>query len=127
VTLSAKLTLSRLRNKQLGTALRQEQRKKKRQKKVFEELRPSEGFGTLIMSPTRIQRARDLEISREQEKEQLVRDRELRAQERAKEEARKQEEVQQKREDRAVASAARKTAAAEKKAARVKQKATGWH
>jgi membrane protein involved in colicin uptake len=123
VTLSAKLTLSRLRNKQLGTALRQEQRKKKRQKKVFEELRPSEGFGTLIMSPTRIQRARDLEISREQEKEQLVRDRELRAQERAKEEARKQEEVQQRREDRAVASAARKTAAAEKKAARAKGKA----
>jgi hypothetical protein len=49
------------------------------------------------MSPTRIQRARDLAISREQEKEQLVRDRELRAQERAKEKARKQEEVQYRR------------------------------
>jgi hypothetical protein len=32
-----------------------------------------------MMSPTSIQRARDLAISREQEKEQLVRDRELRA------------------------------------------------
>lgn len=121
--LSAKLTLSRLRNKQLGTALRQEQKRKKRQKKVFEELRSSEGFGTLIMSPTRIQRARDLAMSREQEKEQLVRDRELRAQERTKEKARKQEEAQRRREDRAVASAARKTAAAEKKAARAKEKA----
>lgn len=121
--LSAKLTLSRLRNKQLGTALRLEQRKKKRQKKVFDELRSSRGFGTLIMSPTRIQRARDLAMSREQEKEQLVRDRELRAQERTKEKARKQEEAQRKREDRAVASAARKTAAAEKKAAREKEKA----
>jgi hypothetical protein len=123
LVLSAKLTLSRLRNKQLGTALRQEQKKKKRQKKVFEELRSAEGFGTLIMSPTRIQRARDLAMSREQEKEQLVRDRELRAQERAMEKARKQEEVQQRREDRAVASASRKTAAAEKKAARAKEKA----
>jgi hypothetical protein len=77
--LSAKLTLSRLRNKQLSTALRQEQKKKKRQEKGFEELRSSEGFGTLIMSPTRVQRARDLSMSREQEKQQLVRDRELRA------------------------------------------------
>ena len=50
--LSAKLTLSRLQNKQLDTALRLEQRKKKRQKKVFDELRSSEGFGTLRMSPT---------------------------------------------------------------------------
>ena len=74
------------------------------------------------MSPTRIQRARDLEISKQQEEEQLVQDRELRAQEQAKEKARKQEEVQQRREDRAVASAARKTAAAEKKAARAKEK-----
>jgi hypothetical protein len=121
--LSAKLTLSRLQNKQLDTALRLEQRKKKRQKRVFEELRSSEGFGTLIMSPTRIQRARDLAMSREQEKEQLVRDRELRTQERTKEKARKQEEAQRKREDREVASAARKTAAAEKKAARAKEKA----
>lgn len=62
-------------------------------------------------------------MSREQEKEQLVRDRELRAQERSKGKARKQEEAQRKREDRAVASAARKTAAAEKKAARAKEKA----
>jgi hypothetical protein len=92
-------------------------------KKVFKELGSSEGFGTLIMSPTRIQRARDLAMSREQEKEQLVRDRELRAQDGAKEKARKQEEVQQRREDRAVASAARKTAAAKKKAARAKDKA----
>lgn len=121
--LSAKLTLSRLQNKQLDTALRLEQRKKKRQKRVFEELRSSEGFGTLIMSPTRIQRARDLAMRREQEKEQLVRDRELRTQERTKEKARKQEKAQRKREDREVASAARKTAAAEKKAARAKEKA----
>lgn len=121
--LSAKLTLSRLRNKQLGTALRLEQRKKKRQKRVFEDLRSSEGFGTLIMSPTKIQRARDIEMSREQEKEQLVRNRELRAEERTKDKARKQEEVQRRRGDRAVASAARKTAAAEKKAARTKEKA----
>lgn len=67
--LSAKLTLSRLRNKQLSTALRLEQKKKKRQRKVLEELRSSEGSSTLIMSPTKIQRARDLATSREQEKE----------------------------------------------------------
>ena len=121
--LSAKLTLSRLRNKQLETALRLEQKKKKRQRKVLEELRSSEGSGALIMSPTKIQRARDLAMSREQEKEQLARDKESRAQERSKEKARKQEEAQRKREDRAVASAARKEAAAEKKAARAKAKA----
>lgn len=121
--LSAKLTLSRLRNKQLDAAFRQEKKKRKRQKKVVEELRSSEGSGTLIMSPTKIQRARDIEMSREQDKEQLRRDRELRAQERAKEKARKQEEAQRRREDRAVASAARKTAAAEKKASRAKEKA----
>jgi len=121
--LSAKLTLSRLRNKQLGAALRQEQRKKKRQRKVIEELRSSEGLGTLIMSPTKIQRARDLALSREQEREQLVRGRQLRAEERAKEKARRQEEVQRRREERAVASAAKKTAAAEKRAARAKEKA----
>lgn len=121
--LSAKLTLSRLRNKQLDAAFRQEKKKRKRQKKVVEELRSSEGSGTLIMSPTKIQRARDIEMSREQDKEQLRRDRELRAQERAKEKARKQEEAQRRREGRAVASAARKTAAAEKKASRAKEKA----
>ena len=121
--LSAKLTLSRLRNKQLGAALRQEQRKKKRQRKVIEELRSSEGLGTLIMSPTKIQRARDLAVSREQEKEQLARDRQLRAEERAKEKVRRQEEVQRRREERAVASVAKKAAAAEKRAARAKEKA----
>jgi hypothetical protein len=76
--LSAKLKLSRLCNKQLGAALRQEQRKKKRQKKVVERLRSFGGLRTLIMSPTKIQRARDIAKSREQEKEQVVRDKELR-------------------------------------------------
>jgi hypothetical protein len=121
--LFAKLKLSRLRNKQLGAALRQEQRKKKRQKKVVERLRSSGGLRTLIMSPTKIQRARDIAKRREQEKEQVVRDKELRLQERVGEKARKQEEAQRKREERAVASAARKTAAAGKKATRAREKA----
>lgn len=75
------------------------------------------------MSPTKIQRARHIEMSREQDKEQLLRDRKLRAQKQAKERAKKQKGAQRRREDRAVASAARKTAAAEKKASRAKEKA----
>lgn len=74
--------LSRLRNKQLEAAFQQEHRKNKRQKKVIEELRSSEGLVILIMSPTKIQRARDPAMRRERQKEQLVRDRHLKAENR---------------------------------------------
>lgn len=120
--LSARLTLSELRTKQLDAALRHEKKRRKRPKKVVEELRASEGSGALILSPTRVQKARDIQEGRAREKEQLSREREPRARERARAKAQKEEEVREKRAERARASAARKKAAEEKRAAKTRVK-----
>jgi hypothetical protein len=74
LSLSAKTLLSNLENKQLSEALNRQKGRKKRKGKVAEQLRSEGGTGTLFMSPSRVQRARDLEDSREQAKEQYQQD-----------------------------------------------------
>jgi hypothetical protein len=117
LSLSAKLVLSNLGNKQLSEALKRQKGRKKRSGKVAEQLRSEGGTGTLFMSPSRVQRARDLEDSREQAKEQLQQDKQARVQERARKKIEKEAEVQRKREARVVSAVARKEAEAQKKAA----------
>jgi hypothetical protein len=85
--------LSNLENKQLSEALKRQKGRKKRKGKVAEQLRSEGGTGTLFMSPSRVQRARDLEDSREQAKEQLQQDKQARVQERARKKIEKEAEV----------------------------------
>lgn len=115
--LSAKLVLSNLRVKHLSESLHEQEERKKRKRKVIEELRASGPSETLSMSPSKIQKTRDIASSREQEKEQLQQEKRARAQVRAQEKAQKEAEAQRKRDERAATAFARKTAAAEKKAA----------
>ncbi|KAK5107701.1 hypothetical protein LTR62_000895 [Meristemomyces frigidus] len=97
-------------------ALAREKRHKKRQKKVLEQLRADDGTGTLFMSPSKIQAARDIASGRDRQKEQLEQDKMVRAQARALQKVMKEEEAQWKREARAVARAEKQEAAAQKKA-----------
>lgn len=115
--LLAKLVLSNLKVKQLSGSLNDEKKRRKRKRKITEELRASGQSGALFMSPSKIQKTRDIALSREREREQLLRDKEVRAQERAREKVQKEEEAQKKRDERSAAAIARKTAAAQKKAA----------
>jgi hypothetical protein len=117
LSLSAKLVLSNLENKQLSEALNRQKGRKKRKGKVTKQLRSEGGTGTLFISPFRVQRARDLEDGREQAKEQLQQDKQARVQERACKKAEKDVEAQKKREARVVAGFARKEAEVQKKAA----------
>jgi AraC-like DNA-binding protein len=114
--LSAKLVLANLRVKHLSESLQDEEGRKKRRRKVVDELRVSGPSETLFMSPTKIQKTRDILTSREVEKRQLQDEKRLRAQARAQEKARKEAEAQRKRDERTAATFARKTAEAQKKA-----------
>jgi len=114
---SAEFTLARLDNMQLRESLAREKRYKKRQKKLFEQIRADSHCGTLFLSPSQVQKARDLAISREQQKEQLHQDKADRTRARAAEKALKQAEAQKKRAARVTAVAERREAAVQKKAA----------
>lgn len=63
--LSAKLVLSKLKVKHLNEAQGVEEKKLKRKKKIADEIRASDGSGTLFMSPSEIQKARDIVSGRE--------------------------------------------------------------
>ena len=115
--LSAKLVLSNLRVKHLSESLNEQEERKKRKRKVIEELRASGSSATLFMSPSKIQKTRDIALSREQEKEELLQEKRARTQARAQEKAEKEAEAQRKRNERAAAALARKTAVAQKNAA----------
>jgi hypothetical protein len=117
LSLSAKLVLSNLRVKHLGESLHEQEGRKKKRRKVVDELRASGQSETLFMSPSKIQKTRDIALSREREKEQSKQEKEARAQERATKKVQKQIEAQRKRDERAAAAFARKTAAAQNKAA----------
>jgi hypothetical protein len=101
----------------LRDSLALERRQKKRQKRLFEQLRADDRSATLFMSPSKVQRARDIADSREQEKEQSQQDRQERAAARATAKALKEAEAQLKREARITARAERQQEAATKKAA----------
>jgi hypothetical protein len=115
--LSAKLVLANLRVKHLSESLRMEEGRKKRRRKVVDELRASGPSETLFMSPSKIQKTRDIVSSREAEEKQLQDEKRVRAQVRAQKKAQKEAEAQRKRDERTAAAVARKTAAAQKKAA----------
>ena len=69
--LLAKLMLSNLRVKHLSESLNEQEERKKRKRKVIDELRASGSSETLFISPSKIQKTRDIVSSREQEKEEL--------------------------------------------------------
>ena len=115
--LSAKLVLANLRVKHLSESFYKEEGRKKKRRKVVDKLRESGPSETLFMSPSKIQRTRDIASSRELEKQQLQDEKKARAQARAQEKAQKQVEAQRRRDERTAAACARKTAAAQKKAA----------
>ena len=115
--LSAKLVLSNLEVKHLSETLNDEKKRKKRKRRFVEDLRASGPSGALFMSPSKIQKTRDIALSKEREKERLLQNKEVRAQERAQEKAQKEAAAQKKRDERSAAAVARKTAAAQKKAA----------
>jgi len=123
VRTSAELVITKLDNKQLKQSLTRERRQKTRQKKVLEQLRADDLTGTLFMSPSKVQKARDIAVSREQEKEQLQIDRQAQKQAAAQRKAEKEVEVQGKRDARAKAASERREAVALKKAATQKARA----
>lgn len=63
--LSAKLVLSKLKVKHLNEAQGVEEKKLERKKKIADEMTASDGSGTLFMSPSEIQKARDIVSGRE--------------------------------------------------------------
>ena len=69
------------------------------------------------MSPSKIQKARDIALSREREKQLLLQNRELRDQKRAQKKVQKEVEAHRKRDERPAAAAVGKTTADQKKAA----------
>jgi membrane protein involved in colicin uptake len=109
--------LANLRVKHLSESLREEEGQKKKRRKVVDELRKSGPPETLFMSPSKIQRTRDIASSRELEKQQLQDEKKAGAQARALEKTQKEVEAQRRRDERTAAACARKTAAAQKKAA----------
>ena len=56
-------------NKDLQASINHEKKKRKRKKKVIEQFRAEEGYGTLFLSPSKIQRFRDIDNAKEQAKE----------------------------------------------------------
>lgn len=112
---SAELTIARLDNVQLNESLARERRQKKRQKKLPEQLRVDGHTGTLFLSPSKIQKARDLAARREQQKGQERQDKLDTKEAKKQEKAQKEAEAHQ-RQARAIAAAERSAAAQQKKA-----------
>ncbi|KYG39862.1 hypothetical protein M433DRAFT_28377, partial [Acidomyces richmondensis BFW] len=117
VRLSCDLTLSKNREQSLSNALNYEQTRRKRSKRVLEELRSEEGSGTLFMSPSKIQRARDIADGREAAKAAQKAQKAEQQLERAHKKALKEAEAEGKRTEKAAAKARRDAEAAAKKAA----------
>ena len=118
LTLSAKLKLAEDREKGYLEALNSEKKRRKRGQPFTEELRAEEGVGVLFFSPTKVQKARELQDAKEAAKEREALDKVFRAEARASSKAQKELEAQKKREDRAIRAAARKAEEALKKAQR---------
>ncbi|KAK5674130.1 hypothetical protein LTS10_013115 [Elasticomyces elasticus] len=81
-----------------------------------------EGLGVLFFSPSKVTRARELQIAKEAAKDEEALEKLLQAQDRADQKVQKELEAQQKREDRAITVKARKAKEALKKAQRQQQK-----
>jgi hypothetical protein len=114
---SGDLKIERLENIQLRDFLALERRQKKRQKRLFEQLRANDCSATLFISHSKVQRARDIADIRKQEKEQPQQDRLDRAAARATAKTLKEAEAQLKHRTRTTARAEKQQEAATKKAA----------
>lgn len=115
---SAEITIMKLDVQHLKESLTREKRHRgSRKKKVLEQLRSDGQTGALFMSPSKVQKAKDLLLVREQEEHHQQAEKEARKQVVAQKKADKELKIVQRREARAVAAAARLVAAAEKKAA----------
>ena len=66
----AQLTLAKLEKKRAFDALRAEQKKQKRGKKLMDEFRASEDCGAVVFSPSKVRKLLDMQKTREQAKEQ---------------------------------------------------------
>jgi len=115
--LSYDLTLSKNREQSLSNALNYKQIRRKRSKRVLKELRLEEGSGTLFISPSKIQRARDIADGREAAKAAQKAQKAEQQLERAHKKALKETEAERKRTKKAAAKARRDAEAAAKKAA----------
>jgi hypothetical protein len=122
LTLSGKLKLAEDREKGYLEALDGEKKKRKRGQPFTEELRAEEGVSVLFFSPSKVQKARELQDAKEAAKEREALDKVSRAKARACSKAQKELEVQMKREDRAIRAEAKKAEEALKKAQREQAK-----
>jgi len=87
----------------------------------MEQFRAEESNSIMFFSPSKVRAARELQIRREQAKEQQKEYKELRTLGNAALKGQKEQEAQKKRDKRAAAAAARRTAEALKKAVRAKE------
>jgi hypothetical protein len=116
LTLSAKLKLAEDCEKGYLEALNSEKKKRKRGQPFTEELRAEEGVSVLFFSPSKVQKARELQDAKEAAKGQETLNKISRAEARAALKSQKELEAQQKRKDRAIRAEARKAEEALKKA-----------
>ena len=108
---------------QIKEALTTERSKKKRQKTAFEQMRSDDGVGHTFISPNKVRRIRELNVIKQQEKEQLQADKQVLKEAAAQRRATKAVEIQTRRDARAVAAARRAEEALQRKAAREAQRA----
>jgi hypothetical protein len=76
---SAQTALPETSNQPLQEALSHKKKRRKRYRQLFEEIKAQEGSAVVFSSPRKIRAAQDLRLQRENEKEQLEEDRQLRA------------------------------------------------
>jgi hypothetical protein len=118
LTLSAKLKLAEDREKGYFEALGSEKRKWKRDQPFTEELRAEEGVSVLFFSPSKVQKARELQDAKEAAKEREALNKVFRAEARASSKAQKELEARKKREDRAIRAEAKKAEEAQREQAK---------
>ncbi|KAK3618089.1 hypothetical protein LTR22_026497 [Elasticomyces elasticus] len=118
LTLSAQLKLAEDGERGYLKALNNKKNKRKRGQPCTEELKAEEGVNVLFFSPSKVQKARELQDAKEAAKEREALEKVSRAEARAALKAQKELEAQQKREDRAIRAEARKAEDALKKAQR---------
>ena len=116
LSFATELILAKEREKGLIETINNQKNKRKRGRPFTEELRAQEGLGVLFFSPSKVARAKELQLAKDEAKELETHHKQLRAQDRAAKKAQKQAEAQQKRNDRTARAAARKTEEALKKA-----------
>ena len=125
ISQSAEITLLKEGNKRLAAAVDNEQKRRKRGKKLMEEFRARDEGNATFFSPGKVRQLKDLQQARENEKEQQQLDKVARAQEKEREKAVKAQQLaerglerQKKAEQKKEALAARLAAKAAAKAAR---------